>query len=162
APKRDNIVAQFRNPTSNRRILWEVHQDTVPAENMTIDPFGGHIENGRLYGRGACDVKGGMAAMLAGFARLIQERPRGAASVTLGCVVDEECTFTGIQELVRRGIQADVAVVAEPTRLAIVNAHKGIVRWHLRTTGRACHSCNPEQGVNAIYRMAELVVGIER
>ncbi len=162
APKRDNIVARFENPASKRTLLWEVHQDTVPAENMTIDPYGGHIENDRLYGRGACDVKGGIAAMLAAFARLAGERPKNSASVTLACVVDEEFTFTGIQEIVRRGVKADFAVVAEPTRLAIINAHKGIVRWHLRTTGRACHSCNPEQGVNAIYHMAAILAGIER
>jgi acetylornithine deacetylase len=160
APLRDNIVARFEG--AGRTVLWEVHQDTVPAENMTIDPFAGRIEGGRLYGRGACDVKGGMAAMLTAFARLARERPRNAASVILACAVDEEFTFTGIQEFVRRGTKADYAIVAEPTRMAIVNAHKGVIRWHLRTTGRACHSSAPEQGDNAIYRMAKLLVGIER
>jgi len=162
APLRENMVARFESPGSSRTLLWEVHQDTVPAANMTIDPYGGHIENGRLYGRGACDVKGGMAAMLTAFGRLVREQPRNAASVVLACVVDEEFTFTGIQELVRRGVKADFAVVAEPTRLAIVNAHKGVVRWHLETRGRACHSSSPEQGVNAIYRMAAVLAGIER
>jgi acetylornithine deacetylase len=162
ALRRENIVARIENPHSDRILLWEVHQDTVPVENMTIDPFGAVIENGRLYGRGSCDVKGGMAAMLSAFARLVRERPRKAASVILACVVDEEFTFTGIQELVRRGVKADFAVVAEPTRLAIVNAHKGVIRWHLETRGRACHSSSPDQGINAIYRMGKIVSGIER
>jgi acetylornithine deacetylase ArgE len=162
APRRENIVARFENPHSDRTLLWEVHQDTVPVENMTIDPFGAVVEKGRLYGRGSCDVKGGMAAMLNAFARLVRERPRNAASVILACVVDEEFTFTGIQELVRRGVKADFAVVAEPTQLEIVNAHKGVIRWHLETKGRACHSSSPEQGINAIYHMGKILTGIER
>src|SRR5205823_9890797 len=71
APLRDNIVAYFESPAPTKTtILFEVHQDTVPTDNMTIDPFAARIEGGRLYGRGACDIKGGMAAMLAAFARL--------------------------------------------------------------------------------------------
>jgi acetylornithine deacetylase ArgE len=162
APQRDNIVARFEPDGATRRILLEVHQDTVPIDGMTIDPFGARVEGGRLFGRGACDVKGGMAAMLSAFARLVRERPRGAAAVTLACTVDEEHTFTGVRKLVERGVRADVAVVAEPTRMNIVHAHKGVVRWKISTPGRSCHSSTPEQGVNAIYRMGRLLVAVER
>jgi acetylornithine deacetylase len=160
APQRDNIVARFELPGARRSLLFEVHQDTVPTDNMTIDPFGGVIDNGRLYGRGACDIKGGMAAMLAAFARLVRERPAGAANLLLACTVDEEHTFLGVQQLVRR-FRADAAVVAEPTQLQIVHAHKGAVRWHLETTGRSCHSSRPELGVNAIYHMARVLPAVE-
>ncbi len=129
---------------------------------MTVDPFGAAIENGRLYGRGACDIKGGMAAMLAAFARLVRDRPRGACNLLMACSVDEEHTFLGIQEFVKRGLKADLAVVAEPTNLRIVKAHKGVCRWHVLTPGRSCHSSAPELGVNAIYRMGRLLGGIER
>ncbi len=162
APLRDNIVAYFESPDAPRTLAFEAHQDTVPADNMTIDPFGAEVKDGRLYGRGACDVKGGMAAMLAAFARLARDRPRGACNVVMACTVDEEHTFLGAQRLVRDGLKADGAVVAEPTRLQIVNAHKGVVRWHLETTGRSCHSSSPEQGVNAIYRMGHLLPLVER
>jgi acetylornithine deacetylase len=162
APKRDNIVARYEPPGAIRTLMFEAHQDTVPAEHMTIDPFGGHIENGRLHGRGACDVKGGMASMLAAFARLVRERPQRSTAVSMACVVDEEFTFRGILELVCRGPLPDLAVVAEPTQLAIVNAHKGVVRWHLTTTGRSCHSSSPEQGVNAIYRMGRILTAIDQ
>src|SRR5262249_34770531 len=74
----------------------------------------------------------------------------------------EEHTFTGVRELVRAGPKADAAVVAEPTGLQIVHAHKGVVRWHVHTAGRACHSSSPEQGVNAIYRMGRLLTAIDR
>jgi acetylornithine deacetylase len=162
APSRDNIVAHGELRTERKTILLEVHQDTVPVDNMTIDPFGAKIEDGRLYGRGACDVKGGMAAMLAAFARIVLEKPAQAANVMLACTVDEEHTFLGVQRLVKTPPAVDMAVVAEPTQLQIVNAHKGVSRWYLTTQGRSCHSSAPEQGVNAIYAMAGILVVVEQ
>lgn len=162
AAGRDNIIATYTPPTPpSVHWLWEAHQDTVPVDGMTIDPFAATIHNGRLYGRGACDVKAGIAVMLAAFARLVQEQPPGSAQVTLAFTVDEEHGGLGIQELMKSGLRADCAIVAEPTGFNIVNAHKGVVRWILRTTGRACHSSQPEEGVNAIYRMARLIRSIE-
>jgi acetylornithine deacetylase ArgE len=162
APGRDNIVARCVVPGARKTLLLEAHQDTVPVDGMTIDPFGGRIEGKRLYGRGACDIKGGMAAMLAAFARIVSEKPHGAANLIMACTVDEEHTFLGVQELVKRGVKADYAVVAEPTLLNIVHAHKGVARWKLRTAGRSCHSSAPEQGINAIYRMGKVLTAIER
>jgi acetylornithine deacetylase len=167
APLRDNIVATSTPPGAASTLILEAHQDTVPADHMTIDPFGARVEGGRLYGRGACDIKGGMAAMLAAFARVVREQPRGACRVVMACTVDEEFTFLGVQRLVRADLRGNVpgparAVVAEPTGLEIVNAHKGAVRWHLTTAGRSCHSSRPELGVNAIYRMAALLPEVER
>ena len=162
ASGRDNIIARYDSPGGERTVLWEAHQDTVPVDGMTIAPFGARIENGRLYGRGSCDIKGGMAAMLAAFARLVQQRPRGAMNVMMACTVDEEYTFLGVQELVKRSVRADFAICAEPTQLNIVNAHKGVARLVLTTTGRACHSSRPEQGVNAIYRMGRVLTAVER
>jgi acetylornithine deacetylase len=162
APLRENIVARCELPGAGHTLIFEAHQDTVPTDNMTIDPFGAKVENGRLYGRGACDIKGGMAAMLGAFARLVRDRPAGAANVIMACSVDEEHTATGVRALVERGLRADMAVVAEPTLLQIVIAHKGPVRWLVHTPGRSCHSSSPEQGVNAIYRMGRLLVAIEQ
>jgi acetylornithine deacetylase len=167
APLRDNVVARLETPQPTWTLVLEVHQDTVPTDGMTIDPFGALIDGGRLYGRGACDVKGGMAAMLAAFARLVRDPPRGGARVVLACTVDEEFTFLGVQRLARDDLSGGCrgpvwAVVAEPTQLQIVNAHKGAVRWHLSATGRSCHSSRPELGVNAIYRMAHLLPQVER
>ncbi|HJT77391.1 MAG TPA: M20 family metallopeptidase [Gemmataceae bacterium] len=160
APGRDNVVARLDLPGARRTLMLEAHQDTVPTDNMTVEPFGARVEGDRLYGRGACDVKGGMAAMLAAFARVARERPAGAANVVMACTVDEEHTFLGVQRLVR-DTRADMAVVAEPTRLQIVSAHKGVVRWHVTTPGRSCHSSAPEQGENAIYGMGRLLMRIE-
>jgi acetylornithine deacetylase len=162
APGRDNLIAEYHPPTpSVDTMIWECHQDTVPVDGMIVDPFGASIEGGKLYGRGACDVKAGAAAMLSAFARLVREKPPGSAQVTLAFVVDEEHTFLGIQHLMRSGLTAQAAIVAEPTSLDIVTAHKGVVRWRIETTGRACHSSQPDQGINAIYRMGRVLRGIE-
>ena len=84
APGRANVIARFDQPGSKTTILMDAHQDTVPVDGMTIEPFTPVEKEGRLYGRGACDVKGGMAAMLAAFARLVKERPGDAANVVVG------------------------------------------------------------------------------
>jgi acetylornithine deacetylase len=113
-----------------------------------------------MYGRGACDIKGGLSAMLSAFARVVRERPASALNLVMACTVDEEHTFLGVQRLAR-SLKADMAVVAEPTNLKIVKAHKGVVRWILHTRGRACHSSSPERGENAIYHMGRLLPAIE-
>lgn len=161
APLRENIVARFQSPGARRTYVWEAHQDTVPIDHMTIAPFGATVAQGRLSGRGACDIKGGMACMLAAFARLTREKPAGAANVIMACTVDEEFTFLGVQRLAQ-SLRADFAVVAEPTQLKIVQAHKGVARWYVQTTGRACHASSPEKGINALYRMGRVLTAIEQ
>ena len=161
SPGRDNLLARYEAPGSQRTILFDVHQDTVPADGMTIPPFEATIAGDRLSGRGSCDVKGSMAAMLAAFARLVRERPAGSASVLLACTVDEEFTHTGSSRLAESGHGADLAIVAEPTSLDLVHCHKGALRWKIRTRGVACHSSTPHHGVNAIYRMGHVLQALE-
>lgn len=159
-PGRDNILAWYQG-SGSCTYMFEVHQDTVPIEGMTIDPFGAELRDGKVWGRGACDIKGGMAAMLHAFTRLVKENPKGAASVILACTVDEECTFLGVQELAKQNWGVDYTIVAEPTECNIVDSHKGVAGWSIRTEGRACHASNPTLGVNAVYRMAKLVSVLE-
>jgi acetylornithine deacetylase len=128
---------------------------------MTVAPFAPTIDAGRLYGRGACDVKGSLAAMLAALARLDREQPPGAASVALACTVDEEFTHTGSSRLAESNHGAHLAIVAEPTMLNLVHCHKGVLRWKIRTIGLACHSSTPRLGVNAIYRMGRVITVLE-
>ena len=169
---RDNVVARFDSPGAEFTILLDAHQDTVPIDGMTIAPFKPAIRDGKITGRGACDVKGGMAAMLFAFRRLVHEQPRGAANVVLSCTCDEESTTLGITDLVKYwraehgrskllSTKPDVAVIAEPTLLDVVVAHRGVTRFKVRTAGRACHSSDPTQGENAIYRMAKVVTALE-
>jgi acetylornithine deacetylase/succinyl-diaminopimelate desuccinylase-like protein len=161
SPGRDNLIARFEPPGARQTLLWDAHQDTVPAEGMVIEPFQPTLEGGRIYGRGSCDVKGGMAAMLSAFARLVKEQPKGAARVLLACTVDEEYTHTGSSALASQGLDVDLAIVAEPTMLEVVTAHKGAVRWKVLTGGVACHSSRPRDGVNAIYRMAHVLTALQ-
>lgn len=138
---------------------------------MTIEPFAARVVGGRLFGRGACDVKGGMAAMLAALVRLSRRRPAGMPTLILACTVNEEYGFTGAKALTRLwqddpgGIiprRPDCAIVAEPTSLDVVVAHKGVLRWRVHTHGRAAHGAQPEQGDNAIYRMGRVLDALQR
>jgi acetylornithine deacetylase len=179
APGRDNVVARLEATVPDAPlILWDAHQDTVPAEGMTIEPFAPLIRDGRLYGRGSCDVKGGMAAMLEALDRLRScGRPR-RATVIFSATVNEEFGFSGAKVLTRLWDAAPagptdapartlvtgrpvVAIVAEPTGLDLVTQHKGAVCWRVRVRGRACHSAFPEQGVNAIYPAGRVILALE-
>lgn len=172
-PGRHNVLARFDNPGATTTLLLDAHQDTVPVEGMTIPPFTPTVRDGRLYGRGSCDVKGGLATILSVLVRLLRERPAHRANVVISCTCDEEQYASGAKDLVklwtdpaRAGsllpFPPDLAVVMEPTDLDIVVAHRGAVRWKLRTRGVACHSSRPHEGVNAIYRMARVLGALER
>ena len=147
-----------------RTLLFDVHQDTVPTDGMTIDPFLPRVENGRMWGRGSCDIKGGMAAMLVAMARLCARAAAagglGRAGLHGGRGIHAHRGIALGQEQTARG--ADLAVVAEPTLLDMVHCHKGAMRWKIRTRGVACHSSTPERGVNAIYRMARVLDALEK
>ncbi|WP_299460877.1 M20 family metallopeptidase [uncultured Gimesia sp.] len=171
-PGRNNVIARTRVKPGAPTILMDVHQDTVPAEGMIVPAFEGTEKDGKIYGRGACDVKGGMAAMLMAFTRLVQDNPPDAANVILSCTCDEEATVKGIEHLVQlwenpSGLSQilteppDLGLVAEPTMLDIVVAHRGATRWKIKTTGKACHSSQPKDGINAIYRMADVIKALE-
>src|SRR5687767_1387424 len=99
APLRDNIITRVDGDVPPERggklVMLEAHQDTVPVEGMSIEPFNPKIDGGKLYGRGSCDIKGGMAAMLTAIARLAKEKPAGRPTVVMACTINEEYGFTG-------------------------------------------------------------------
>ncbi|WP_249412812.1 M20 family metallopeptidase [Paenibacillus antibioticophila] len=146
---------------SRRKLLLEAHMDTVQTIGMTIPPFDGRIEGGKLYGRGACDTKASLAAMLAAIEALALADIRPEVTTELAAVVDEETTYTGVSALAER-IKPNAAdyvgaVVGEPTGLAVIAAHKGCCRFYVDVYGVACHSSNPAQGVNAINQMNKVL-----
>lgn len=168
-----NIIARYDSPGSEFDLLLDAHQDTVPVDGMTIPPFEPTIKDGRIYGRGSTDVKGGMAAMLWAFKRIVQERPANASNIVMSCTCDEEATTKGINDLVKLWKEPDgrsqlltrapnAAIIAEPTLLDVVVAHRGVTRFKVHTAGRACHSSEPFNGINAIYRMARVVELLEQ
>jgi len=170
-PQRDNILARLDGDgSSDEIVLLEVHQDTVPVDGMTIEPWAAGLKDGRIYGRGACDIKGGMAAMICALARLANEPVSARPNVVLACTVNEEHGYSGASHLAKLWESGeslllpqapDVAIVAEPTDLNVVVAHKGTVRWRCHTLGRAAHSSDPSQGDNALYRMARVLQALE-
>lgn len=154
---RDNLIAWYRAPKSDFTVLLDAHQDTVPVETMIIPPFEPRVSNGKLYGRGSCDVKSGVASMFAAFARLVAEQPKHSCNVVLAFTVDEEYTHRGSSALAEMDLGCGLGIVAEPTRMNLVVSHKGAVRWKIHAGGRACHSSTPHLGDNAIYRMGRVL-----
>jgi acetylornithine deacetylase len=149
APARWNVLAHLGDVRGDGPVvLLNGHLDTVGVEGMSIPPFGGELRDGRLWGRGSCDMKGGVAAILAATARLAQDDPPGPLIVAL--TADEEHASVGMEALVRLGVGADAAVVCEPTNLAIMPAHKGFIWVDAVFRGNAAHGSRPDVGVDAI------------
>jgi acetylornithine deacetylase len=146
--------AQSARPV--RRLLFDVHLDTVPLEPMeqALTP---RIEGGKMWGRGACDTKGSLAAVLAAMERVAAQRDGRDAEIVLLGTVDEEYRKQGIEAAVAAGLTATAAVVGEPTALQPIVAHKGAVRWRITTLGKAAHTSRPENGINAIYHMVSVI-----
>jgi acetylornithine deacetylase/succinyl-diaminopimelate desuccinylase-like protein len=174
APLRDNILALLpgERPVREGGLLWmwEAHQDTVPVDGMTIPPFDPQVKDGRVYGRGSCDIKGGLATMLAALSRVAELPLAGRPNIVLACSVNEEHGYSGAQqigELWSSGKSAilprrpDGIIVCEPTLLDVVVAHKGVSRWRCHTHGKAAHSSDPTKGENAIYAMGRVLDVLE-
>jgi len=162
AQGRSNMVFQVSGsrPTGPH-LLFNGHMDTVAAHGMEIAPFAGELRDGRLWGRGAADMKGPLACMLHAMARLQKERADWQGTVTLACVVDEEIGFTGIRHFLRNPAAYDCAIVGEPTSFQVVRGCKGFLRFSIRARGRAAHSSRPEKGANAISAMAHACLRME-
>lgn len=158
-PGRHNVIARLEGG-DGPSLVFEAHTDTVEIHNMEIEPFTPRIADGRLYGRGSCDCKASLAAMLIA---LLQTAQRGTppGPITLVAAVDEEFRFTGVKHLVGGGFRADGAVVGEPTGLNLVIAHKGALRAQIITHGRAAHSSEPHKGESAIFHMGHLLLALE-
>lgn len=159
-PGRPNLLAWLRPSGPVRQtILLAPHLDTVVAEPGQFVP---RRRQGRLYGRGACDTKGSVAAMLGAMLELarLPGRPRHTEIVFAG-LADEENWQAGSRALVDSGLRADLAIVGEPTRLQAVTAHKGSLWMELTTRGRAAHGSTPQLGRNAVLAMSRVVVALE-
>ena len=154
-PGRPNVLARLPASSSRGVLLFEAHLDTVSFGTQAMESP--DIRGGRLYGRGACDTKGSLAAMLVALERLTKRTDELAADVLLLGSVDEESSGAGANHYVANGGHADGAVVGEPTGLQIVVAHKGCVRFRVTAKGRAAHSSKPDQGSNAIYILSDVI-----
>jgi acetylornithine deacetylase len=157
APGRSNVVARLQGdgPT----LLLNGHLDTVGVESMTVPPFDAVLEGDRILGRGSCDMKGGVAALMTVAHRLAQRESR--PDLVIALTADEEHASVGMDAFVRSGVQADLAVVCEPTSLKVMPAHKGFVWLKATFLGRAAHGSRPDQGVDAIRHAALYMASLD-
>lgn len=157
APGRPNVIGRFPSDRpGKKRVILAPHLDTVSVTGMVIDPFGGEIRDGKLWGRGATDTKGSMAAMLWSLRELRDHIPALGHEVWFAGLMGEEAGQEGARAFVRQE-RADFALIGEPTGREIVYTHKGALWLTLRTSGRAVHASTPALGENAIYKMANVL-----
>ncbi|MEV4803956.1 ArgE/DapE family deacylase [Nonomuraea sp. NPDC049421] len=158
-PGRPSVVGVLKGTGGGRSIMLNGHLDTVAYGTYEGDPLHPHIENGRVYGRGAFDMKSGVAAMLAAAARATAAGPlRG--DVIVACVADEEHASSGTEEVLER-FTADGAVVTEPSMLEVTLAHKGFAWFEVDVLGRAAHGSRPDLGIDAIAKAGHFLVALE-
>ncbi|MFW5868364.1 MAG: M20 family metallopeptidase [Armatimonadota bacterium] len=156
---RENVIARVPG-REEPPIVFESHMDTVSVDGMTIPAFEPRVEDGRMFGRGACDTKSSLAAMMIALARVAEGDPP-PRTVVLAAVVDEEYLHGGVARFMQDSGPITSAVIGEPTSLRVVVAHKGALRTRIITRGVSAHSSNPDMGENAIYRMARVVQALE-
>ncbi len=159
APGRPNVVGILDGAASGRTLMLCGHLDTVGVAGMT-DPFTAVERDGRLYGRGAQDMKGGVAAMIAAARRLVAEGGLARGRLIVAAVVDEEHSSIGADALVSRWT-ADAAVITEPTGLEVAVAHKGFAWIEIAVHGTAAHGSRPAEGEDAILRMGRVLARLE-
>jgi len=156
-PGRRNVLARLTPPGKiKQRILLAPHTDTVTV--VSPGQFTPSLLHGRIYGRGACDTKGSVAAMLGALIALARNGARPATTeIVFAGVVDEENAQAGSRALAASGFKADLAIVGEPTCLSVVTAHKGSLWLRFETQGKAAHGSCPHLGRNAVHEMARVV-----
>ncbi len=156
-PGRPNVVARWPSDREGKpRLLFAPHTDTVSVAGMTIDPFGGVLHEGRIWGRGASDTKGSMAAMLWALREMREKMPALGVEIWFAGLAGEEAGQHGAKALAAEE-SFDFVIAGEPTGLDVVHTHKGCTHLKLTTHGHASHAARPELGDNAIYKMADVV-----
>lgn len=159
---RTSVIAEARISPTADTLLVASHIDTVPVDGMEIDPFDPAIEGGRLFGRGSCDTKAGMAALFEALERVLERGTLRRNLIVVG-EADEELGSIGVADVLDHlgDRRPDWVLATEPTELRVINAHKGVIHARVRARGRACHSSDPLAGSNAIVTMARAILAIE-
>ena len=161
APGRPNVIVIARGSGGGKSLMLNGHTDTVALAEM-VDPLSARVEGNRLYGRGAYDMKAGLAASLMAAKRSKSLNLRGDVIVT--AVADEEAASIGTQAICREldRWRPDAVIVTEPTEMEIAVAHKGFVWFDVETFGVAAHGSRPQLGVDAIAKMGKVLVALEQ
>jgi acetylornithine deacetylase len=158
-PGRPSIVGVARGTGGGRSLMLTGHYDTVTLAGYDGDPLEPRVADGRMHGRGAFDMKSGVAAAMVAAARA--KRRRLSGDVIVACVADEEHASHGTEEVLM-DFTADAAIVTEPSNLQAVIAHKGFVWFEITILGRAAHGSRPDLGIDAIAKAGHALVAIEK
>lgn len=155
-PGRFNVTGVLQGNGGGRSLMLCGHMDTVPAYDMQ-DPYSGLIEGGCLHGRGACDMKGPLAAMLAAFFAIKRSEVRLKGDLVFAAVIDEEEMGKGVDYLALHGPFADAAVIGEPTGMRLALGHKGLEWIRVEVIGKKVHGGKMDLGINAVTMAARLI-----
>ncbi len=167
APGRPNVILTWQGEPGERTLMFEGHTDVVtpgdPAA-WTVDPFGAEIKEGRMYGRGSCDTKGNLAAMLTAMAALKDSGVRLRGAIVGGVLCDEEDQMQGVRHFIDQGHADQVtgAVICEPQDGFICTSQKGAIRVEFFISGRMSHGAMPLSGLNTAPAVSELIRGLQR
>ncbi|MGM0396795.1 MAG: YgeY family selenium metabolism-linked hydrolase [Bacillota bacterium] len=159
--KYGNIIGHIKGKKQGKKLLFDGHMDTVPVTNpdqWNYPPFGAEIHDGKIYGRGTTDMKGAVAAMVCAASYFAEDTNKEfAGDVYVAAVVHEEC-FEGVAaRAISERIKPDYVVIGEASQLNLKIGQRGRGEIMIETFGIPCHSANPEEGVNAVYKMAEVI-----
>jgi len=159
APGRPNVVARI-GPHDAPALMLNGHLDVVGVAGMVHQPFSADLRGGRIYGRGSEDMKGGLAAICAAAATGTSRKSE--RQILIAAVVDEEYESLGMRALLAAGVHAELAIITEPTRLAICPAHRGFAWFDVELRGRAAHGSRYDVGVDAITHAGLLLAELDR
>lgn len=158
---RPNIVAKIKGKGSGKSLMLNGHMDTVPPYNSKDNPFSGEIKEGKLFGRGSCDMKGPVACMLGAMIAIKRSGIDLDGDLYFTGVINEEQLSQGTEYIVRNGPYTDAAIIGEPTGLNIAAGHRGLEWIEINFIGKATHGGTPQEGINAISKAAKFIRKIE-
>lgn len=162
-PGRPNVYGVLRGKIGKPILMYNGHTDVVPpGEGWTDDPYSGVLRAGRIFGRGSADMKGPLASMMIAAKALKGAGVELRGNLVITAVIAEEENQMGTRRVVDGPIKGEFAIVGEPTRLNVCTAHKGDVAYEITTIGKAVHASVLHEGINAIYKMKEVIDSIEK
>lgn len=162
-PSRPSVAAIYRGTEERPRLVLNGHIDVVPEgdpEGWTVPPFEGVVKEGRIYGRGACDMKGGVAAAMIAAKAIKESGVKLRGNLVLQFAMGEETGEDGTKSLLEEGFGGDWGIVLEPSDLRVMTAEKGLAWYHFSIKGKPTHASKPEQGINSIDKSAKLIAAL--